>query len=37
MYVSMLDIYVYVYRTSLVAQTVKCLTTVLETQVQSLA
>ena len=36
MYVSMLDIYVYVYRTSLVAQMVKCLPTVLETRVQSL-
>ena len=36
MYGSMLDIYVYVYRTSLVAQTVKCLPTVLETGVQSL-
>ena len=36
MYVSMLDIYVYVYRTSLVAQMVKCLPTVLETWVQSL-
>ena len=36
MYGSMLDIYVCVYRTSLVAQTVKCLPTVLETGVQSL-